>query len=774
MEQVVTAPLVGAFEIRKALRRLIAGTGLEIASDRDGVILLRRIPPPAPVERLIDGAPALIEEVLVTALRRESAASSTPIAIVAVSGARMEERGAASLSQLRSLVPALNMTEVNSGQRRLSLRGSQSAGENAVGLYIGEMPVSGPNSATSDPSSITPDVDLFDLERLEVLKGPQGTLFGSGAMSGAVRLLYNQPDLTRRAARLDLSQTEIDGGGSGSSIHLMLNQPVIENHLGLRLVAYDAGRPGYVDNVRMGIDDVNSVRTRGARLGVRLAPREGTAVSLTAMVQDQQVRDSGILNPALGASDAYARLPFPNRFTFLSLSLEQTFKWARMTATSSAFDWDSTKYIETTLTALVSRSRGAYCPRYNGVSGPCDAQQLGAYQAYIDSILPLVGYQPMNVHSDVHEFRLDSPAGGTLSWTLGAFVEKRSDRSVSSTVEADPRTGLAEQPLHLVFQRANGVRMSQKAIFGELSWEPVEHLTLRLGARRYSYDKTSRSQVLITSYVNASVAGPETVQDNRADGWVTRGTAAYRFNDHAMGYLQYAEGFRPGGVNNTPGLDPELVAYTADGVRNYEVGLKTTAADGRLLMDFSVFQVRWSDMQVAAHVPNFNFIANAGQATIRGFEAEGQLTVSEGLVARWSLNLIDGRLTSIPSTSRFDLTGGVGDRIPYEPRVRFSGSLARTIELPRGLSLTAVSELTHVGAAGSTFDRDDPYYEGMGRYWLVNVGAHLRRSTWMVALQVENLLDGAGVAWAGSRAEYERNVIRVQPRTVRLAIQRSW
>lgn len=366
LERIVTPGLTGTYETRAGLRRLIEGTGLTIASDQGRTILLQAkdTPGSSPRGRVIDGAPALLEEVIVTALRRESTASRAPVAVIAIDGRQLETRGAAGLGDLQSLAPGLNVTEINPGQRRLSLRGAQSAGESTVGLYIGDTPVSGPNSATSDPSSITPDPDLFDLERVEILKGPQGTLFGSGSMSGALRLMYNQPDLEHVSTRMVASWTSVAEGGAGGSVHLMANRPLIEGRLGFRAVAYDSLRPGYVDNPGLGLTDVNSVRTRGARLVATLTPSSATTVSAMAMVQDQQVRDANIVASSDDlATDAAARLPFPNRFSLFSLNVRHDFGWARLWGTASLFDWDSTKYIDTTKAALLAREEGRYCAR---------------------------------------------------------------------------------------------------------------------------------------------------------------------------------------------------------------------------------------------------------------------------------------------------------------------------------------------------------------------------------------------------------------------------
>nr|WP_314435013.1 TonB-dependent receptor [uncultured Brevundimonas sp.] len=767
--------LNGPLDARVALARLIGDSGLEIASDDGRVILLKSVSEShAPPVRLVDGEPALVDDVVVTALRRETTASRTPISLVVIEANDPAASNLSSLSQLGGLAPGLIQTELNTGQRRLSLRGVQSAGENSVALYIGDTPVTGPNSATSDPSSITPDLSLFDMQRIEILKGPQGTLFGSGAMSGAVRMLYNRPDPGRRDHRLQASWTAAAGGGISGSVAAMVNTPLSDT-LGGRLAVWSEGQPGYVDNPRLGLEKVNSARKTGARAALRWSPREGSVYDATVMIQDQRVRDSSITDPALGGRrlDSYARLPFPNRFALGALTMEQDVGGARLTASLAHYDWQATKYIDTSLSALTARRHGLYCPRYTGVETACDMEQLTAYQAYVDSIFPVVGYQPMQVASTVAEARLDSAPNPLFNWTLGVFREDRSDESASSTVLATSG-GEVVEPLSMVFTRTTGVDLVQTAFYGELAVSPRPDLTLRLGARRYEYDKVSRAQVLKTSFLNASVQGPEALNHNQDSGWVRRATAAYRLNPHAMVFAQYAEGFRPGGANNTPGLASAYVAYRPDGVRNFELGLKTTAANGRLLLDAAVFQVLWSDMQVAARIPNFNFIANAGEATIHGVEIEGKLGLTPNWLARWSLSHTDARLTKESASTTFDVAGKVGDRIPYEPDLRASVALIGKLRLGQGLELGSQIEIAHRGDAGSLFDRLDPYYERLPASTVVNGGLELRGEGWSLGLQMTNVLNTFSIGWAASRAEYERYVVATAPRTVQISLRRIW
>jgi len=770
-----TTPAVrGRDTVRGALARLISGSGLEVASDDGRTILLRRaMPAAAAPKRLIGGELALLEEVVVTALRRESAASRTPISLIAIPANAVGSNS--SLSQLSVLAPGLSQTEVNTGQRRLSLRGMQSAGENTVALYVGETPVTGPNSATSDPSSITPDLDLYDLERIEILKGPQGSLFGGGAMSGAVRLLYATPVLGVTSADVQTGLTWLDGGGQGGGLRAMANLP-LGQEAALRLVGWREVRPGHVDNVRLEADDVNAVKTQGARVSAAWTPRPGTLLTGVVMAQDQTVRDSSMVNPAVGSrlSDAYAHLPFPNRFDLMSLQVRQDSGLGRITANLARYDWRSTKFIDTSLGALLARREGLYCPRYNGITTTCDAAQLALYRAYIDGVMPLVGRQPMEVEASIGEVRIDSNPGSPLGWTLGAFYEDRRDRSVSATVMAGADTGEPLTPLTPIFQRSSGVDLRQTAVFGQVALSPTPDLTFRLGGRRYGYDKTSRSQVEITSYINASLAGPETRRRTVASGWVTTASASLKLTDHAMVFAQYAEGFRPGGVNNTPGLAAELVGYSADRARNVELGAKTTARDGRLLVDLALFQVVWSNMQVAARIPNFNLIANAGEATIRGAEVEGQWRAGTAWTVRWSASLIDARLSNVSMGARFDLTGKVGDRIPYEPDVRLSASMQRRWRLAGDRSFAVEVEGVYVGDSGSLFDRSDLFYERVPGSGVVNLDLSWVASGWEVVARVENLFDDAGALWAASRPEYERLAIERRPREARLTVRRRW
>lgn len=719
---------------------------------------------------------SVVDEVVVTALRRETRLQDTPISITAVTGQALENMGASTVQDIVSSVPGLNLTEGNTGQRRISVRGVQSAGESTVGLYLGDTPITGPNSATSDPSSITPDLNMFDVSRVEVLRGPQGTLFGSGSMSGTFRVVFNEADAYDYEGAVDLTANTIRSGGQGYAGRAMVNVPLMEGLLGARLVVYDELRAGYVDNVRLGQEDINEARAYGGRLMLKFTPTETLKITSLLTIQKQTASDNSGWYPALGdyKTDTYTKLPFPNTFRLFNLAAEWDLGFATLNASTSYYDWDATKFIDGSLAALQVRAAGTYCARYNGITGACNATQLAAYRAYIDSVFPLSGYQPMIVESRVNEVRLTSNSDGPLTWTVGAFHEQREDEATSSTVEADPVSGEVYWPIVYNFSRFVGVDLTQKALYGEASYRFLDRFTLSLGARAYEYEKQSRSQVLSTSFINASVAGPLTVYDSNADGWVGRANLSYDITPDAMVYAQYSEGFRPGGINNTPGLTADLIPYTSDSLENYEVGAKTTWFGGKLTANVSVYEIKWSNMQIAASIPNFSFIANVGAATIKGLELELAARPLPGLSLTGSMGLVDGALDVDQTTGLIVAAGRAGDTIPNEPDFKAAFSAEYVWPIASGFDGLARLDYAYTGESISTFRPTSPYYETMGDFSNVNLRLGIEGETWGAFLFANNLFDVVGKVKVTSQAAYEQQTYSIPPRTIGVNVRRRF
>lgn len=719
---------------------------------------------------------AEVEEIVVTALRRETRLQDTALSITAMSGEALLNMGATTVQDIVSSVPGLNLTEGNTGQRRISVRGVQSAGESTVGLYLGETPITGPNSATSDPSSITPDLNMFDVNRVEVLRGPQGTLFGSGSMSGTFRVVFNEADVDGYEGAVDLTGSTIHGGSEGYGVRGMVNVPIMEGLLGARLVLYDELRGGYVDNVRLGQEDINEARSYGGRLMLAFTPSESFKVTGLITLQNQTAEDTNGWTPGVGTykNNNYHKQPFPNEFALYNLAAEWDLGWATLNGTTSYYSWDATKYIEGSLAALSARQAGSFCARYNGITGACNATQLANYRAYIDSVFPLSGYQPMHVEAKIHEARLSSNSDGALTWTVGAFYESRSDDATSSTVEVDPISGEVYMPIVYNFSRFVAVDLTQKALFGEATYEVLDGLKVTVGARAYQYEKESQSQVLMTSYINSSVAGPLSTYNSDSDGWVGRLNISYDIADNAMVYAQYSEGFRPGGINNTPGLTPDLIPYASDSLESYEIGAKTSWFDGRLTLNASAYEIKWADMQIAASIPNYSFIANVGASTIRGLEIEAAARPLPGLSLTGSMGLVDGKLDTDQTTGLIVAAGRAGDTIPNEPDFKAAFAADYTWPVTQSFDGMVRLDYAYTGESTSTFRPTSPYYETMGDFSNVNIRGGVEGDGWGAYVFVNNLFDEVGKVKVASQATYEQLTFSIPPRTVGVNLRRRF
>ena len=731
-----------------------------------------------------NGAPAAMTEaraeepgeIVVTALKRETRLQETPLAISAVTGEALQNSGASTVQDMVRAVPGLNITEGNTGQRRITIRGVQSAGEATVGLYLGETPITGPNSATSDPSSITPDLNMFDVDRVEVLRGPQGTLYGSGSMSGTLKFIFKEADPNRTAGAFDGTLSHIHTGGTGYSARAMVNVPLVDGLLGLRVVGYDERRAGYVDNPRLNQTNINHARSYGFRAMLRLEPADRLSISGLVTIQRQVAADTNYWYAASGAynTDQYHKQPFPNTFHLYNVKADYDLDFAVATVTSSHYTWDAIKYIEGTRGAINAADRGTYCSRFFNITGTCSAAQRTAYANSIRSQLPLSGYQPMDVSAWLHEARISSTGEGWLNWTIGAFHESRDDSAVSSTVEADPITGEVKRPLVFNFSRTIAVDLKQTALFGEVAVKPWSELTITGGLRRYSYKKSSVAQVLTTSFINGSIAGPPTSQDDDASGWVTKLNVSYEPSRDFLIYAQRAEGFRPGGINTTPALPANLVPYSSDSLVSYEAGVKTTWFGGRLTFNVAAYQIDWDDMQISASIPNFSFITNVGGSRIRGIEAELAARPFRGFQLRGNLAYQNGKLRTDQRSGTIEAPGRKGDRLPYEPRFTASTSAEYSAPLADNLDALVRLDVSYTGRSASEFRPTSSTYEVMGKFFNVNWRAGVENDRWGLFLYVNNVFEKVGRIRVFSGVLSEQQTLSTPPRTIGVNLRRNF
>lgn len=730
-----------------------------------------------------------LDSVTVSALKRETKLQETPVSISAVEAQTLKDMGASSFQDYFRSVPSLQIVGDSPTQRRVTMRGIRSTGEPTVGVYYDETPLSGPAGTSQDASSTVADMDLFDVERVEVLRGPQGTLYGSGSMGGTIRMIYNKPDASAftGAFESDIASTR-DASGPSTTYKAMVNVPLAKDVLAARAVLYQSERAGYVDNLGYGRDDVNDLDSKGGRVMLRLTPNEAVTLDASAIFQKTDQGGQSEWDEDLGRynADFQTIATTKDDLHLYNLTLNWDLDWATLTTSASYYKWALQRTSDYTTTLSRSTTNATSCSNYiNAIDGApigtCDTTQMARYTAYAESRLPSALYQPMLLRSRNYEARLSGLAlADRLAWTAGVYRENRDDTIESMVAKTDAGSGDVRQPLDLSAWRHVGTEMEQTAFYGEFTFSATDTLDLTYGLRRYDYDKKTYGQVHISNYITQSYVGDYTEVDASASGYVSKFNASYQFTPAIMGYATAAKGFRPGGANNVPGLADGLIAYQPDSLWNYELGLKTEWWDNRAQLNAALFQIDWSNMQVSGRSANgaFAYIANAGAARIRGAELEGTVRPLAGLTLNAMLTYLDGQLTEDQYNSELAMTNSTGlsgDRIPYVPT--WSGAFGAGYNWPiKNTDLYGMARLdySYVGSSSSYFRDNYAYYEKQGAYSLFNLRAGIEASRWAVYLYVSNLLDKAGVITRDTGAGYDNQVLTLRPRTIGLTLRANF
>lgn len=774
--------LKGVFTAEAALQRLLAGSGLTVRLEGRSFLIVpvarpaetapAEAPPAAPAP-----PPVSIDSVVVTALKRFSLAQQTPISMTVVSGEQISRLGVFDLEKAAPLLPGLKLVSTAFG-RRLVLRGVYGAGEATTGLYYDETPMTGPVGTTADPGVMAPELALVDVDRIELLRGPQGTLYGSGAMGGALRILFQRPDLSDDEASIGASLSSAAHGGRAGGANAALNAAVVPETLAVRLTVYDQGQPGVIDNVRLGLKDVDASRVRGLRLAGLWAPGPRFSALVSATHQASRRDDISAWNDTAGPWRTVhaARAPFDGDIDLVAATLKWRGDVVDLTAVSSWYSWRLTRRSDYSGVLIGERTNAAGCMRMFALTLACDATQMAGYSAYVDSVYPAILNQPADLTAQIHEIRAASVGGGPLTWTLGAYSETRGDTIDSQVRHVDPVTGALTEPPVLIGRREIENHLSQSAVFGEISYAVTPETGLTLGARRFDYIKRDRGSVQIANVISGTWMDYAIDARSQERGWSLKALASHQFGTGLFGYLQVSQGFRPGGVNVVPGLPEALAIYRSDRLSNYELGLKTQSSDKRFTANVALYRIDWRDMQYAAQTQNraFNYVTNVGAARIHGLELEAAARNVLDWDLAGALTLTDARLTADQLTNTAIGLGLEGDRLPTVPKLTASASMQRRWTLPGDLTGRLRLDGAYTATARSGFNAGNSDYLKMGGYAVFGANFSLDHRDWTLDLSVDNLLDRAGRANAARNTSGPVEYFGVAPRTLRLGVERRF
>ncbi len=567
-----------------------------------------------------------LDEIVVTATKRKDTILVIPQSVQAVSGATLERLGATSLQDVVNKLPGVSGYANGTGRSSFNIRGIQSFSggvidASTVGFYLDETPLAN--------AAITPDVTLYDLERVEVLRGPQGTLYGEGSLGGTIRLVTKRPDFSNLAGEVfgDISSTA--SGGENYRASGVINVPIVTDKAAFRLVGTYLKDGGFIDDARTKQPDVNKSEFYNLRAALRLRPLDRLDIQFGYTRQKGDGGPEALQSPGLDLA--------------VNQAFQQTFK--------DRFDLGSVT-ANLSLDALDVVYAGSYYNRSRTES----LDDLGTAAAIEDQTgLPIVAGVRENTTSPekvwTQELRIVSNGDTALNWLAGAYYKNRNVRLIANTLAPD----IAEvSPAAVeVFRSDVDLRFTEIAAFGEASYRLTPELKATAGVRIFRQTNRGTTDTRFLAGISQETGEPEfaetgTVPINQKTSDVLfKASIDYKPNDNMLLYALFSQGVRGGGVNTRLFSAAIPRTYGSDSVNNYELGLKLRALDGALTLNSALFNIDWKDIQTAVRPqPGINYIVNAGKARSRGVEVDINYKLAKTITIGGGYSHIDSKLST--------------------------------------------------------------------------------------------------------------------------------
>jgi outer membrane receptor protein involved in Fe transport len=732
----------------------------------------------APVQNVAGDAGDAEEVILVTAQKREERLLDVPMAVTAVSAEALTEQNLVELSDFYNRVPGLQYSSRRvSG---LSLRGISTGGNTnpTVGVLVDDVPF---GSATNNSQPPIPDFDPGTLERIEVLRGPQGSLYGASSLGGLIKYVTRAPDLNDFTGRLELGANTVDGGNEGWSARGSVNIPIIEDELAVSASGYYRDDSAYIDNILPGFEDENVNRNEvyGGRVAVRAQPTEGLTITLTGMRQEQSSRNSD-LSPSYGipvcpecqGPGNTAVTNFTPLYGDFTTRLRPAFGDAKYELYTGRVDLDL-GFAELTSISAWSNVDNLLS---NDVTAVFGGIILPAYDAADGSTVSIANGSFTDKFSQ--EVRL-SGVGDRFDWVAGLFYTVENSSLTQSLTLLDP----SGAPLVTPYAGAGPGRYREYAGFGALTWHVTDQLDVQVGGR-YAKNKQRSSQGLVIdtpvefAFGSTSLISAESEED--AFTWMV--SPSYHITPDLMAYARVATGYRPGGPNTgVPNVDP---TFDSDSVVNYELGLKGYIIPRRLSIDVAVFQIDWKDIQLqnTEAVSQLTFLSNGSKARSRGIEATARLVPWRGFTLDAGATWTEAELTEdLPTfVGNTGLSGEAGDRLPYTAKFTANVAARQDFRLSGRLSAFVGANYSYVGDRLSEFTTDAPSATRprftLPGYSLVDLQAGIDLDdAWHLGLYVRNLFNERGVVRALNRnGTAAPTAVFLRPRTFGVTLARNF
>ncbi|MGH8137356.1 MAG: TonB-dependent receptor [Steroidobacteraceae bacterium] len=746
------------------------------------------------------GTTTTLEEVVVTADKRgEESLESIPTAIQAITGEALERKGVVEFADFAGQVAGLSYGDLGPGDKKYVIRGVTSVGPSTVGVYYDEAVITGANA--NDGAGREPDIRTFDLDRIEVLKGPQGTLYGASSMSGTIRYITRKPVLDKVEGYVQGEGSDTSQGGGNFMFNGALNLPIVPDALALRVVGWDIQNSGFIDDIRIpagAIDDANWEKTQGGRAELRWKASDALDIVASATVQTTHTGGSARYTPPGALSFPPPAEAVPGFPQIPGGDLKNT--------DLTVSPWNENLQVFG-VTATYTMSNGVVTATSNYFNRHVDFVFDSTPILFFFGVpIPGITLQPQNRAIASNELRYASKFSGPINFVVGAFSQHERNDFLVQVVKSNA-FGNAAGPFNpdnsddalsnpngnTFFGRTDDNRIKQYAGFGELDADFTDKLSGLVGVRYFHSEQDSvQNQTHPFGGFTSSPVGPQT--NTESDGKTTFKLNLSYKADFGLMYATASEGFRVGGTNaaDLPFASNIPRTFGPDQLRNYEVGLKTDFLDKRVRLNMAAYAIRWSDIQIQSTDTTgaFVFTTNAGTASVDGFELESQMLLTTGLEFDLAATYENARLTAdqpnprglatnpgqcpVPGVNCVSNIAVDGDHLPEVPKVMLNGALTYTVPLSAAATGSLRADLTYRSNTDSQANTLSQYNVPLGAYVLVGLRASIDWNDWNVALFGKNITNKRAQIDAIRSDQDPLALITVRPRTIGLQVTRKF
>jgi iron complex outermembrane recepter protein len=734
-----------------------------------------------------------LDEVVVTANKLNTQrVLDIPTSIQAISGDALKLAGDSQFMDIAGDIPGLSVQDLGPGDKKYVIRGINSTGDSTIGLYYGEAVISGSNA--NDGGGFTSDIRLYDLDRIEVLRGPQGTLYGASSMSGTIRFIPKSPDLNSMGGYLSVEGSATAHGGGNYNVNGEGNLPLIDGVLALRLVGWETKDSGYIDQIRVGtvglIKGVNNDDVAGGRAILRYQPNDALNIEASYTGQRETSNGSSRFTPAGVLSwgttpDPVTKAnPIPKVFgcDLCNTDVTQSPWVDNLSVYGLKFDY---KFAGGTLTGTTNQYNRKL--NFNFDSTPI----LVSFAVPV----PAESMEPQTRNLNSSELRYASAFDSPVNFVAGVYRQYETNNLIVNVIATDD-LGLPSGPFsransqdalnfpgvgHTFFGRTDQRTTTEYAGFGEVTWKITDALTATGGLRYFTENLEGVQEQThpFGGFPPSGQPGPIADPSQTFNKVTWKENISYKVSDGLLAYETVSTGFRGGGLNAvSEPFEPIPRSFSPDTLINFELGAKGRLAGGMFDYQADLYLIRWNNIQVNETTADgaFNYTGNAGTAKVKGVEFEFGARPIEYFRASIAGSYQHAYLTQGATAAQKQANptlGVTGEDIPNVPRFQIDVGLNYTRPITTAWNGMVAADANYRGKVDSYF-ASNKFNIPLSSYTLVNLRAGVQNNLWSITAFARNLTNKRAQVSVINSSQDPVGLLTVRPRTIGVTVSRNF